>query len=81
MILEPLLPPSGTPMNITMLDYTISSIPYISQVPSTSPISDKFPMDNWRNIYVVAIYNEDPAPATTDVQLLQDKQNVIDTPL
>ena len=43
--LEVLLPPSGTPMNITILDDTIFSIPYISQVPSTSPISDQFTMD------------------------------------
>ena len=68
--LELILPPSGYPMNITILDYLVFSIPYISQVPSTYPISDQFPMDTCRNIYVVAIYSEDPSMSTTDVQLL-----------
>ena len=43
--LELLLPPNGTPMNIIILDDNIYCIPYISQVPSTSPIADQFPME------------------------------------
>ena len=42
--LEVLLPPSGTPMNITILDDPIFSIPYVPQGHSTSPISDQFTM-------------------------------------
>ena len=64
-------------MNITILDDTISSIPYISQVSSTSSIADQFTMDTLQNIYVVAIDNEEPAIATTAVQLLQDKQKCV----
>ena len=45
-------------MNINILDGTISSIPYISQIPSTIPIADQFPMNNHRKIYLVAIDNE-----------------------
>ena len=72
--IELLLPPNGTPMNITILNDTISYILYISQLPSMSPIADKFTMDSRRNIYVVAIDNEDPLIASSAVQLLRDKQ-------
>ena len=53
--LELLLPPSGTTIDITILGYTIFSIPYISQVPPTSPMSEIFPIDTLQNIYIVAI--------------------------
>ena len=72
--LELLLPPSGTPMNINILYDPIFSIPYIHQLPSTSPIYDQFTMDNLSNNYVIAIDNEDPSLDTTDVQRIQDKQ-------
>ena len=72
--LEVLLPLSGTPMNIKILDDTIFYIPYISQVISIPPISDQFPINTHRNIYVLSIDNEDPSLASTDVQLIQDKQ-------
>ena len=72
--LEGLPPLSGTSMNIKNLDYLIFSIPYISQVISIPPISDQFPINTHRNIYVLSIDNEDPSLASTDVQLLQDKQ-------
>ena len=52
-----LLPTSGTPTNITILNYPISSIPYISQIPSIFSIYNNFPMDTRCNIYVVAIDN------------------------
>ena len=61
-------------MNITIIDDPISYIPYISQVPSISPIADQFPMDSYRNIYVVAIDNEDISPASSSVQLLRYKK-------
>ena len=48
--LELLLPPRGNPMNITILDDPISSITYISQVPSTSPTTGHSPMDTHQNI-------------------------------
>ena len=51
----------GNPMNITILDDTIFSIAYISQVTSASPISDQFPMDILQNIYVVEVDNGDPS--------------------
>ena len=57
--LELLLPLSGTPMNITILDGHIYYIPYIYQVPSTPPIAYQFPMDARRNSYMVAIDNKD----------------------
>ena len=60
-------------MNITILDYHISYVPYISQVPPTSPIIDQFPMDIHRNIYVLSIDNEDPLLESTYFQLLRDK--------
>ena len=44
-------------MNITIIDYPISYIPYISQLPSMSPIIYQFIMDTPRKIYVVAIDN------------------------
>ena len=61
-------------MNITILDYHISYISYITQLPSMSPIEDQFATDARRNVYVVAIYNEDPLSVSTTVQLLRDKQ-------
>ena len=61
-------------MNITILNDHISSIPYISQVPSTSPTAKKIHINTYRNIYVVSIENEDPSLTTTVIQLLQDKQ-------
>ena len=61
-------------MNTTILDDPIYSIHYISQVPSTSPISEIFPIDTRRKIYVVAIDNEEPSLASTSVQLIQYKQ-------
>ena len=60
-------------MNIIVLDYPISYIPWIYQVPSTSPISDQFPMDSCRNIYVVFIYNEEISLESAAVPLLQYK--------
>ena len=68
--LDLLLPTSGTPINITLLNEPISYILYISPVPSTSPISDQFSMENRCIIYVVAIENEDPALATTAIQII-----------
>ena len=79
--LELFLPPIGAPMNITILDYPISSIHYISQVPSTYPIYENFPMDIRHNIYVVSIDNDYPNISTTVVQLLRDKQNALYPPL
>ena len=61
-------------MKITIIDYHISYIIYISQVPSTSPIVDQFYMDACRNIYAVAIDNEEPLPDSTSVQMLRGKQ-------
>ena len=55
--MELLLLISGTPNNITILYDSISSIPYISQVPSSYPISDQFPMSTHCNIYMIAIDN------------------------
>ena len=72
--LKLLLPSSGIHMNIIILDDHISYIPYIFQVPSTSPISDQFTMNTCRNSYVVAIDNEYPSLAYSSVQLLCDKQ-------
>ena len=69
-----LLLPSGTPMNITIIYFPISYILYISQVPSTSPITDKFRMDTCRDIYVLAIYNEDSSLVSYAFQLIRDKQ-------
>ena len=71
--LELLLPPSGIPTNMHILDDTISSISYISQVTSTPTISDQFSMDTRRNIYVVSIDNYDPDLDTKPVQILQGK--------
>ena len=75
-----LLLPSSTPMNISILYYPIFSIPYISQMPSTSPIADKFQMYTWRNISVVAIDNKEPDIDTTAIQILWDKKNLLDPP-
>ena len=61
-------------MNTTFFDDSISSILYISQVPSTSPIADHFSMYNRHNIYLVAVVNKDPNLSTIDVQLLTDKK-------
>ena len=61
-------------MNITILDYTIFSIPYISQKTSTSLITDQFLLDTRQNIYVVAIVSEDNSFASTDVQVDWGKQ-------
>ena len=61
-------------MNIAVLDYPISYIPYTSQVPSTSPIYDQFPMYTHRTIYVVSIDNEEIALSRTAVHLIRDKQ-------
>ena len=63
--LDFLLPPSSTPINITIIIY---------QAPTTSPIANQFPMDDHENIYVVSIDNEDPSLASTAIQLLPDKQ-------
>ena len=71
--LDLLLPPRNTPINITILDEPIHSIPYISYIHSTSFISDHFPMDIHINIYVVAIYNEDPDLATTAVHIFRGR--------
>ena len=68
-------------MNVTILDYPISCIPYIYKVPSTSLIEDKFTMDSHRNIYAVVIDNEETSLASSAIQLLQDKKNDIDNPL
>ena len=65
--LELLLLPSGTHMNTTILEDHISYVTYISEVQSTLPIADKFPMDDCRNIYVVAIENEYTSLAPSDV--------------
>ena len=61
-------------MSITILDYLISSIPYISHVPSMFPISDQFPMDNHHNIYVISIDSEEHSLPSTDLQLIQDQK-------
>ena len=79
--LEPPLPPSGTPMNTTIIYDNISYIPYISQVSSTSLITDQFPIDNLRNIYVSAIDNEDPSLASYAIQLIRGKKYDLDPPL
>ena len=55
--LDILFPPSGNTINFTILNDPIFYIPYISQLLSTPPIADKFPMDDHRNIYMVAIDN------------------------
>ena len=55
--LEIPLHPSGSPVNITILDDHISSITYISQVPSTSPINDQFPLDACQKLFMVVIDN------------------------
>ena len=60
-------------MNITISDDSIFSIPYIYQVPSKYHISEQFPMENYRKIYVLDIDNEEPSLASTDVQLIWDK--------
>ena len=62
-----LLPHSGTPMNITTLGIPISSIPYMAQLTSTSPIVDQLPTDTQRKIYIVEIYNEDPSLTESEV--------------
>ena len=69
--LEPPLPPSGTHMNITILDDIIFYITYIYQVPSTTPTADQFPMETRWNIYVFSIDNYYPSLASTAVQLLR----------
>ena len=61
-------------MDINILDDPISYITYISKVPSTFPISEKFPMDTHCNIYVVTIYNDEPELASTAVQIIRYKQ-------
>ena len=70
---ELLLTPSGTSIKTTFLDDNISSITYISQVPSASPITDQFTMDTCRNICVVDIDNEQTYLAYSAVQLLRKK--------
>ena len=72
--LEVLFPPSGTPMNITILYYPIYYITYLSQVPAMYPITDQFPMYVRQNIYVLAIYNVNHSLVSTAVQLLWDEQ-------
>ena len=72
--LELLLPPSGTPMKTTILDYPISYILYICQVPSTLPIIYQFPMVTHRNIYMLVIYNEQTSLPSTYFQLFWEKQ-------
>ena len=76
--LDLLLPHSITPMNITVLDYLSSSIPFIYQSTSTSPIVDQFPTDNRLNIYFIYIDNEGPTLTATAVQILRDRQNSLD---
>ena len=71
MTLKLLLPPSGTPMNITIFNDPISSIPDISQVPSTSLITDQFPMDACHDIYVVAFEDEGGGITTTSSRILR----------
>ena len=70
------MPTSGTPTNTTILDDTISYIPYISQVPSTYPILFQCPMNARRNIYVVSIENDEPSLASYAVQMIQGKQKL-----
>ena len=65
-------------MNITMFDGTISSISYISQVPFTPLVVDYFTMETYRNIYIVAIDNEEPEPTETYVQIIRYKQKMLD---
>ena len=74
MTLYLLLPPIGTPTNITICYDPISSIQYIPQIPSKSPIDDQFHMDTLRNIYVVEIDNEETDFATTNVHILGYKK-------
>ena len=67
-------------MNITILYCTISSITYILKSPSTPPITEQFLIYTRRNIYVIAIENEDPDLATTAVRIIQDKKKALDPP-
>ena len=64
-------------MNINILDYPISHIPYFSLVLSTSPMTYQFPIDSFRKVYVVSVENEDTSLASSAVQLLRDKKRAI----
>ena len=71
--LDLLLPPSVTPMNITLLYYPISSIPNTYQVTSSSPIDDQFPMDTRRKIHVLSIDNDEPELTATASHIIRDR--------
>ena len=76
MTLELLLPRIGTPTKTNILNDPISSIPYISQVPPTSPITDQFNIDTHQNMYVADIDKNDTALSKTSAQILRDKKNL-----
>ena len=71
-----LLPPRDVTTNITALDEPISSITYISHIPSKPHIDYQCPMDSCSNIYVFEMDNDYPTLSTTAVQLTRDKQKL-----
>ena len=63
-------------MNITILDFPISNIPYIFKVPSTSLIIDQFPMDSYRNIYMISLENEDSSLESYAIKIIRRRKKL-----